>query len=841
MPARRLVTVAVAGGAVLGAATPLAASDAWAATLVALSAALVCRLSVWRQSWLIAAVLVATAAYTASARDLVLAPPVARFVAAAETSATGSAGRIAAPVLLEGILAEDAAVVDGGVRLIVDVERARDASGWQDTHGRVQVLVAGSLADPVLERWSGGRRLRAPVLLRRLHTWRNPGGPSPRRQSLARGITLAGTIKSAALVDIAPGAWWDEAAAGARAYVRRQTGRWIAPIDPLSAAVVTAILIGDRAGLPVAITERLQAAGTYHVIAISGGNVALVVLIGLGLVRLTVRTHRVRMAAAVGLVAAYGWVVGGDPSVSRAVVAACLYLACRGAGLSASPIDVLGLVVLIVLAADPLLALDVGAWLSFGAALGILLGASRIQSCLGGAGAVPWMTGSKAWPAIVALFSATVAVELMLLPVNASIFSRLGIAGLLLNFVAIPSMAVVQVAGILLVLVAPWWAAAAEFAAWLAHLAVTALVGSAGLVEVVPWLSWRVPPPPAPWVVVYYTAGGLLIAGLVRPGRGRIAIVGAAAVSALVIVTAPAVEQSAPSRGWLRATMLDVGQGDAILVQFPTGQSLLVDTGGVPSGFDLGGRVVVPALWALGVRRLDWLAFTHADLDHVDGARAVAAIMRPREMWEGTPVPPDPRREALRVFAASRGIAWRRLQRGDTLEIGGVALSILHPPLPDWERQRVRNDDSLVIRLRHGEIELMLTGDIGRATEVQLDTGDESSGVRLRVLKVAHHGSRTSTSAEFLNRAPPQIALISAGRGNLFGHPAPDVTARLKAAGAELFRTDQEGAIRLDSDGREVRVQTMAGRRRVFSAWPLAGAGESHAGAVPAAVSTPGP
>ncbi len=840
MPARRWVTVAVASGSVFGAATALATSDAWAVTLGALSAALGWRQPAWRAAWLLAALAAAAAAYAAGASDRVLAPHAVRFVEAGLSSDSDGSTRARPPVLLEGILAEDAVLVDGGARLIVDVERVREGARWHDTQGRVQVLAAGALVGPVLEHWSAGRKLQAPVLLRRLHTWRNPGGPSARRQSLARGVVLAGTIKSAALVDITQGAWWDEAAALVRAYVRRETTRWIAPIDPLSAAVVTAILIGDRAGLPLAITERLQAAGTYHVIAISGGNVALVALIGLGLVRLAVRTHRLRMAAAVGLVAAYGWVVGGDPSVSRAAVAACVYLACRGAGLSVSPIDVLGLVVLIVLAVNPLLALDVGAWLSFGAALGILVGASRIRSWLGDGGAAASTMRSKAWQGLVTLFSASVAVELMLLPVNASIFSRLGVAGLLLNFVAIPSMAVVQIAGILLMLVATWWDAAAGFFAWLAHLAVTALVGSAALVEVAPWLSWRVAPPSALWVVAYYTAGALAIAGLV-PVRWHRPSVAAAVVSALVILTAPGVEQSAPSRGWLRVTMLDVGQGESILVQLPTGQSLLVDAGGVPSGFDLGGRVVVPALWALGVRRLEWLAFTHADLDHIDGARAVAAIMRPREVWEGTPVPPDARRAALRAFVASRGIAWRRLQGGDTLEIGGVALSILHPPLPDWERQRVRNEDSLVIRLRYGDVELLLTGDIGRATEAQLAVDDEPGGVRLRVLKVAHHGSRTSTSAEFLRRAAPQIALISAGRANLFGHPAPDVTARLMAAGAELFRTDRDGAIRLESNGREVRVETMAGRRRMFSAWPLAVGGESYAGAVPAAGSIPGP
>jgi competence protein ComEC len=173
----------------------------------------------------------------------------------------------------------------------------------------------------------------------------------------------------------------------------------------------------------------------------------------------------------------------------------------------------------------------------------------------------------------------------------------------------------------------------------------------------------------------------------------------------------------------------------------------------------------------------------------------------------------------MRDAADARGIAWRRLQQGDALEIGGAELVVLHPPPPDWERQRVRNDDSLVIRVRYGEVELLLTGDIGRAAEAALPVGADQAP-RLRVLKVAHHGSRTSTSAGFLDDFVPRVALVSAGRSNLFGHPALDVTTRLTRAGAALFRTDRDGAVRVETDGRDVRVETMAGERRWFSLWP---------------------
>jgi competence protein ComEC len=318
----------------------------------------------------------------------------------------------------------------------------------------------------------------------------------------------------------------------------------------------------------------------------------------------------------------------------------------------------------------------------------------------------------------------------------------------------------------------------------------------------------------------------------------RFAGVGLCAAAA-VILTAPGLGRAWPDRGWLRLTMLDVGQGESLLVQFPSGQSLLIDAGGVPGDFDVGGRIVVPALWALGVRRLDWLAFTHGDLDHAGGAAAVAETLRPREIWEGIPVPRDPLRQALFQSAAARGVAWRRLQRGDVLELGGVELAVLHPPPPDWERQRVRNDDSLLLRVRYGDVDLLLTGDVSRTVENGLLASVADAG-RLRVLKVAHHGSRTSTSLDWLRAAPPHVALISAGRRNPFGHPAREVLGRVSDLGAAIFRTDLDGAVQVETNGTDVKVVTVAGREAWFSLWAPASAARVET-VQPARPDAPGP
>jgi competence protein ComEC len=263
--------------------------------------------------------------------------------------------------------------------------------------------------------------------------------------------------------------------------------------------------------------------------------------------------------------------------------------------------------------------------------------------------------------------------------------------------------------------------------------------------------------------------------------------------------------------GRLHLSLFDVGQGDSVFVTFPNGRRLLVDAGGLSRGtFDIGDRVIGPALRARRFVSLDYIAITHADVDHVGGARALVRDFSPQEVWWGTPVANHPVTAALRDEAGRQRATWRTLQRGDGAEIGGVDVRVLHPPPPDWERQRVRNNDSLVFELRFGRVSVLLTGDIGREVEEGLlATLDLLPTV---ILKVPHHGSLTSSSPRFLQATQPRIALIGVGRGNVYGHPAPLVLGRLYDAGAEVFRTDLDGQVDVMTDGEEVQVRTWSGR-----------------------------
>ena len=266
--------------------------------------------------------------------------------------------------------------------------------------------------------------------------------------------------------------------------------------------------------------------------------------------------------------------------------------------------------------------------------------------------------------------------------------------------------------------------------------------------------------------------------------------------------------------GRLRVTVLDVAHGDAILVQLPDRRSLLIDTGGSMSGsrFDIGGRIVAPAVWALGTRRLDALILSHGDPDHAGGAASVVRDFRPREIWEGVSVPGLAETRALKQQAGAARIRWVTRVAGDVVRLGGVTLRVWHPPPPDWERRRVRNDDSIVIELRYGDVSVVLPGDIGVEVERTLAAG--FAPAPLRVIKVPHHGSPTSSSPEFLSALEPRVALLSAGTTTKV---SDDVLRRYRDVGAALYRTDDHGAITLETDGRSLTVRTFTGATGVFT------------------------
>lgn len=734
------------------------------------------------------------------------------------------------PLAIEGTLREDAAPTPYGAAMLVDVRRVRTPCGWMPAAGGVRLAVSGTLAAGALDDWRGGRRIEVPATLRRPVPFRNAGLSDEQRSLERRGVALVASAKSAALVTImGRGSAPAEAAAAVRAHVRRRLFELL-PDRAQARGIIAAILVGDRGGLDPRTERRLQEAGTYHVIAISGGNVAIlagVCFLLMRLLRVPARPGAVGLAV---LLCAYGYVAGGGASVARATIAAVVYLLARAVDHRTPSLNVLAVVALVAVVYEPLEVFDPALALSYGATLALLVGADRMtrrllsppaRRALPADGSTQLCRGRDLARRLVrlivtgalAVLVGTVCAEIALFPVGAYVFHRVTAAGFLLNFAAIPLMTIAQIAGMLAIGIAPLGAWPGNVAANVAAWAADGLVSSTAALDVAPWMTWRVPSPATVFLILYYGGWTVWLAARRLPAMRRLAII-PIAVAAMVIASPWPASRLVPllrDTRTLRVVFFDVAEGDSALVVFPGGTSLLVDAGGIPgSTFDVGDRVITPALLAAGVRRLDYVAISHADPDHVGGARSIVHDFTPVELWEGVPVPPNEAMREVLLEAWRHGAVVRQVRTDDRVLAGGVELRAFHPTEPDWERQRVRNDDSIVVELRYGDVSIVLTGDAGELVEPQL--APRVPPARVRVLKVAHHGSATATTDAWLDALRPSAVVISCGRGNRYGHPAPSTLQRIVRHGAQIFRTDEDGQITVTTDGQSVNISTFTRR-----------------------------
>jgi competence protein ComEC len=308
---------------------------------------------------------------------------------------------------------------------------------------------------------------------------------------------------------------------------------------------------------------------------------------------------------------------------------------------------------------------------------------------------------------------------------------------------------------------------------------------SAALAAAVPGALVHLPEPPGAAVIAYVLA---LVSGRTAwhlrsgsPRGARRAAAGAGLLLALAVIIG-AWPLARPADGRLRVTVLDVGQGDAIVVETPEGPAMLIDAGpGGPLRLDTGERVVAPFLWNRGVLSLALAMTTHDDQDHAGGMPAVRRRFTITEEW-------------------TTGPAW------DRRWVGGVSVRRLGPSLGAPALRG--NDEALVLRIDHGLVSFLFASDMTAAAERELlSTGHP---LRVTVLKVAHHGSRHASTAEFLAAVRPAFAVISVGWRNGYGHPAPETLARLQAIGARVYRTDRDGAVIFESDGRSLTVTRWA-------------------------------
>ncbi len=646
-----------------------------------------------------------------------------------------------------------------------------------------------------------GDRVRAAVRLSGGGDFRNFGGFSYDLYLKGRNIHRRAFTKSGLLVERPAGG---EGHTPAAAVSRLRTALQAAlearfpsadgtDISP-AGAVIEALLLGEDGRMDPATVLSLQETGLYHLFAISGGHIAIITVLLFSMLRALRMSPRASSAALIPFLVFYTLLVEGSPSVLRATFMTLTLLVGRLLWKDVRALNTISFSAFVLLAANPFSLFDAGFRLTYAATLAIILFYTPI---LGRLPRLPLKTSEMTAMSISALAG--------VLPILAASFNRVTFASLILNYAAIPLVGLIMGTGYAFLPLALALPGLAGPPAAALKLMVGLFDRLSHLLDGVRFLSYRIPTPHGWTVAGYYLCLGLL---LLKPRfRGQRALAAAAFAAFLVVlVTFP----FSPARDRLTLTMIDVGQGDSLLVEFPGRTRMLIDGGGfAASPFDVGEKVVSPVLWRKGIRRIDYLVLSHAHADHLNGLLAVARNFRIGEFWEAGAARDDPLHAAL-LKALPVSTLRRRPGRGFRLRIGGVSVETLQPSGDaDEVRAEAANDRSLVLRIAAGPTAFLLPGDIGGAAEREL--AGAAGDIRSAVLKAPHHGSASSSSEALLDGVRPRCVLVSVGQDNRFGFPAQQVLERCRLRGAEVFRTDLHGAIEVAADGGRIRIRTASG------------------------------
>lgn len=762
----------------------------WGWAVLTLTGVLACVLR-WRE-----------AATCLLAASLLWAMAAGRLRAPVEQGRTGSA------ITLSGRL-ESGPGLGPGARWILRASQQLTSNGWVPHRGAYGVI--GEV------RAAAGQRVRVSGTLRRPEPAGNPGEMAPAFRWARVGVhQLIGPIpEGIQLLGSPPQEPWNLRTRRRLLDINRRT------LPPLAAHVANNFLLGDDAPAPGSPQARLDArfrgSGTIHLLVVSGTQVALVlgVLVWLGWVLWDYRALFWGLAAAA--VPLFHALTGGSASVTRAALMGLSLVSALALRRQADALNCLGQAALGFLLLDPLGVMDIGAQLSFAAVFGLAVLAGPLSEALGTSRTSPEDDSRKGpdsvarrvHTALAGLIGANVAAHLAVAPVLAVHFHTATWAGLIANLVMVP------MAGVLV------YAALAHLL--LASVGVTLLAGAVTVLAsgLDGWAGYFSNPPygpssafPPPWMGAALLLAALALPRCCRAGRSA-TLVWTLAITGLQLLSD---RMPAPAPSHPRIRVVDVGQGDAVLLEGVRGDRILIDTGPPPESASRG---LVRALQTLRIPALDAVVISHAHLDHYGGlealleafpvGRVICRRWPPLEDWA-------PIEEAV----ARRRVPLVEPRAGDLLVFGESELAILSPSEEalarstpgrggrDPESANV-NNGSLVVRWMSGSGAALLGGDLEEQGELDLLRAQPE--VRADVLKLSHHGSRGSSHPDFLHAVGAPVGLVSCGRENRFGHPHREALERAGEAGMQVFRTDRGGMLTVEFEERQLSVTTHLGSR----------------------------
>ena len=688
----------------------------------------------------------------------------------------------------EGFVASEPERIKGDYRVVFDMRQLAVEDAVHAVSGKALIRFRAGTAVPAYRDW-----MRLQVQLYQPSQPRNPGAFDYRAFLQRRGLDALGTVrKQSQILAHREGAddWWARVILPVRGVIR---GAIEQNLSGGPAGLLKGVLLGAKKAVPEEIKTTFAQTGVNHVLAVSGLHVGLIA----GAVFFMLKMLGVSRGMTAGLtifaLVFYALITGLPPSVVRAATMGCVALLGIVGQRDIDGGNILGIAGLGLLIARPQDLFDVGFQLSFVATGGILVLYRPLRDLM------PVERGwCDTW--IAGPLAVSVAAQVTTLPFVVSYFGLVSIVGLIANLIVVPLVGVGVGLGLLTVVgfvVWPPLATVLNAANWLV---LSSAIGIAGWMARPDWAAFEVARPP--WFVfgVYLSLVPLILPQVRRVCSAYCLIL------ALVLANIGVWKDILLSGSALEVYFLDVGQGDAVFCRYPNGRTLLVD-GGIRTHYtDMGERVVLPFLKSQGVGHVDVVVGSHPDADHIGGLISVLEeVSVGHYLDSGQCVETFTGKRLLEVVKA-KGIAYHAVAAGDSLiGLGGL---VLHPT-PDYVSDsgpapEGANNGSVVIRIVHRGTTLLLTGDIERETD-----GDMARwGHRLRadVLKAAHHGSRTSSTRAFLDAVNPKVAAISCGVNNRFRHPSPEVIARFREMGIQIWRTDQAGAIAMKLDGERIDV-----------------------------------